>query len=246
MRLLLLTADPEPDAVLPALALLDHLVQHTSPEVTALLETEPHDLTLVDARAIPLRAATLCRLLHDLQTGRPVVAVVTDRDLDAVTREWGVADMVLTAAGPAEVDARLRLAGHRRGMIAASTDLVLGNLVIDEQAHTVRVHDKTIDLTFLEFTLLAHLARHGGRAFSRLELVSQVWGPDFEGSCRTVDVHVRRLRAKLGAPCSGLISTVRNVGYKLNPPDGPAAKPSVSKPMASDQARAPGLGVLAR
>ncbi|QYF75479.1 winged helix-turn-helix domain-containing protein [Cryobacterium sp. PAMC25264] len=88
-------------------------------------------------------------------------------------------------------------------------------VVIDEASYSAKVHGKPLDLTYKEFELLRFLAAHPSRVFTREQLLSEVWGYDYFGGTRTVDVHVRRLRAKLGDQES-LIGTVRNVGYRFN------------------------------
>jgi DNA-binding winged helix-turn-helix (wHTH) protein len=101
-------------------------------------------------------------------------------------------------------------------------------LVIDEGTYTARLRGRPLDLTYKEFELLKYLAQHAGRVFTRAQLLHEVWGYDFFGGTRTVDVHVRRLRAKLGPEHEALIGTVRNVGYKaVRPARGrtPAAEP---------------------
>ncbi|MBO3175885.1 winged helix-turn-helix domain-containing protein, partial [Dermatophilus congolensis] len=88
-------------------------------------------------------------------------------------------------------------------------------------AYTARLAGDLLDLTYKEFELLKHLANHPGRAFTRAQLLQEVWGYDYFGGTRTVDVHIRRLRAKLGHEHEELIATVRNVGYRFNPPGDP-------------------------
>ena len=125
---------------------------------------------------------------------------------------------MLETAGPAEVDARLRLAV---GRLARAVDddipdeIRSGDVSIDEATYTARVSGRILDLTFKEFELLKFLAQHPGRVFSRAQLLQEVWGYDYFGGTRTVDVHVRRLRAKLGPEHEALIGTVRNVGYRF-------------------------------
>ena len=80
------------------------------------------------------------------------------------------------------------------------------------------VKGRVLDLTYKKFELLKHLAQHPGRVFTRAQLLQEVWGYDYFGGTRTVDVHVRRLRAKLGPEHDALIGTVRNVGYRFVPP----------------------------
>ena len=99
--------------------------------------------------------------------------------------------------------------------VAEPTDEIRqGELVIDEANYTAKFRGRSLDLTFKEFELLKYLAGHPGRVFSRAQLLQEVWGYDYFGGTRTVDVHVRRLRAKLG-DAEGLIGTVRNVGYRF-------------------------------
>ncbi|MCP2259387.1 DNA-binding response regulator, OmpR family, contains REC and winged-helix (wHTH) domain [Streptoalloteichus tenebrarius] len=229
--LLLLTNDPRPDAVLPALALLPHTVRPLAPEVSALLEAGPHDAVLVDARGDLVGARGLCRLLANGGVDVPVVAVVPEGSLVAVSADWGVDEILLPTAGPAEVDARLRLVRARRAAAHRGGDgaLQLGDLVIDEATYTARLRGRPLELTYKEFELLKYLAQHAGRVFTRAQLLQEVWGYDFFGGTRTVDVHVRRLRAKLGPEHESLIGTVRNVGYKfVRPPRGArTAEPAV-------------------
>ncbi len=148
--------------------------------------------------------------------------------LVAVNVEWGLDEILLPSTGPAEIDARLRLLVGRRGGIADQESLGkvnLGELVIDEGTYTARLRGRPLDLTYKEFELLKYLAQHAGRVFTRAQLLQEVWGYDFFGGTRTVDVHVRRLRAKLGPEYESLIGTVRNVGYKaVRPARGRAAR----------------------
>ena len=151
----------------------------------------------------------------------PVLLVLTDGGFTAVSRTWGAADVVLATAGPAEIEARLRMIAEtvRHEPEASSTPgrLEAGDLVIDSSAYTARVRGRHLDLTYKEFELLRHLAQNPGRVLSRTQLLQEVWGYDYFGGTRTVDVHVRRLRAKLGSEHDQLIGTVRNVGYRFDP-----------------------------
>ncbi|MFD6857290.1 winged-helix domain-containing protein [Rhodococcus sp. NPDC060086] len=217
MELLLLTSDPNPDAVLPSLSLLAHSVRPVPTEVSSLLEAATADIAIVDARTDLAAARGLCRLLGGVGSAIPVVAVLTEGGLVAVNPEWSLDDILLTGTGPAELDARLRLLLSRSGNAVgteASGRITLGELTIDEDTYTARLRGKPLDLTYKEFELLKYLAQHAGRVFTRAQLLQEVWGYDFFGGTRTVDVHVRRLRAKLGPEHEALIGTVRNVGYK--------------------------------
>lgn len=217
MDLLLLTADPQPESVLPSLSLLPHTVRVAAADVSSLMEAGKSQIVLVDARTDLAAARGLCRLLGSTGTGAPVVAVVGEGGLVAVNGDWGIDDFLLPATGPAEMDARLRLLlvrSHGDTGTDDSGDVTLGDLVIDESTYTARLRGRPLDLTYKEFELLKYLAQNAGRVFTRAQLLQEVWGYDFFGGTRTVDVHVRRLRAKLGSDHEALIGTVRNVGYK--------------------------------
>jgi DNA-binding response OmpR family regulator len=142
-----------------------------------------------------------------------------------MTADWGVDDVLLDTAGPAEVEARPRLAQGRLAAAQSGDDVPdeirTGDLVVDEATYTARVAGRALDLTYKEFELLKFIAQHPGRVFTRAQLLQEVWGYDYFGGTRTVDVHVRRLRAKLGADHEALIGTVRNVGYRFVAPAPP-------------------------
>ena len=116
--------------------------------------------------------------------------------------------------GPAS--ARHRAARHAPAADAPE-EIRSGDLAIDEATYSARLRGRVLDLTFKEFELLKFLAQHPGRVFTRAHLLQEVWGYDYFGGTRTVDVHVRRLRAKLGPEHEALIGTVRNVGYRFVP-----------------------------
>ncbi|RIJ71158.1 DNA-binding response regulator [Nakamurella silvestris] len=218
MDLLLLTADADPSSVLPALDLLPVKMRPAVPEASSLVTSGPYDLVILDARHDLAAARSLCRLLGSGGLAVSILAVVTDGGIVAIGPEWGVSDVVLATAGPAEVHARLRLLAGRTNPAANSGIISLGDLTIEEDTYTARLRGRTLELTYKEFELLKFLAQHPARVFTREQLVTEVWGYDFFGGTRTVDVHVRRLRAKLGPEHEALIGTVRNVGYKMVPP----------------------------
>jgi DNA-binding response OmpR family regulator len=226
MRLVLMTAARQATTeVLPALGLLGHQVRVVAPELSSLLDGDsvaPEDAILVDARHDLIQARALCGLLSSTGVAASLVAVLSEGGLVALSADWGVDDVLLDTAGPAEVDARLKWATARRLAASAPTDgadrgvTQAGELVIDEHSYSAKLRGRPLDLTYKEFELLKYLAQHPGRVFSRAQLLQEIWGYDYFGGTRTVDVHVRRLRAKLGTEHEALIGTVRNVGYKLD------------------------------
>jgi DNA-binding response OmpR family regulator len=215
-----LTSTTQPSAdVLPGLALLPHQVKILAAEGSALLEAPSSDVVLIDGRRELAQARDLCRLIRTTGSLQPVLLIVTEGGLAVVAADWGMDDVLLADAGPAEIDARLRMALGRRD--ARDRDdpeshiIRSGEVVVDEATYTARLGRRTLDLTFKEFELLKYLVQHPGRVFTREQLLQEVWGYDYFGGTRTVDVHVRRLRAKLGPENESLIGTVRNVGYRF-------------------------------
>ena len=227
--LLLLTSALQPSAeVLPGLSLLGHQVKILPAEGSALLEAPDSDLLLIDGRQDLAHARDLCRLIRTTGSDAPVLVVVTEGGLSVVAADWGMDDVLVDTCGPAELEARLRLAV---GRLAARRDaddpeshlIRSGEVTVDESTYTAKLGGRPLDLTFKEFELLKYLVQHPGRVFTREQLLQEVWGYDYFGGTRTVDVHVRRLRAKLGPDNETLIGTVRNVGYRfVLPPKEPA------------------------
>lgn len=219
-HLLLLTKSTQSSVeVLPALALLPHHVKILPAEASALIDAPPSDAVLVDGRHDLAQVRSLTRVIRTTGIECPLVLILTEGGLAVAASDWGMDDVILTTAGPAELEARLRLAMGRVAAGQAGDDeshlIASSGLVVDEATYTAKLEKRTLDLTFKEFELLKFLAQHPGRVFTRQQLLQEVWGYDYFGGTRTVDVHVRRLRAKLGTEHETLIGTVRNVGYRF-------------------------------
>ena len=188
-------------------------------EGAALLEAPDHDLLMVDGRRELAQARDLCRLIRTTGSDQPVILIVTEGGLAVVAADWAMDDVILESAGPAEIDARIRVALGKFALRDSGDGdahiIRSGEVVVDETTYTAKLGGRVLDLTFKEFELLKYLAQHPGRVFTRDQLLQEVWGYDYFGGTRTVDVHVRRLRAKLGTDNESLIGTVRNVGYRF-------------------------------
>jgi DNA-binding response OmpR family regulator len=226
--LLLTSALQSSSDVLPGLSLLSHQVKVLPAEGSALLEAPESDLVLVDGRSDLAHARDLCRLMQTTGADVPVILILTEGGLSVVGADWGMDDVVLGGCGPAELEARIKLAIGRNNARRDANDpdshvIRSGEVVVDDATYTARLGGRPLDLTFKEFELLKFLAQHPGRVFSRQQLLQEVWGYDYFGGTRTVDVHVRRLRAKLGPENETLIGTVRNVGYRFVIPSKNAA-----------------------
>lgn len=143
-----------------------------------------------------------------------VIALLTVEQ--AAGMEWaGVDDFVLFPCTGAEISARMKLLMWKTRSIKADNMIKIDGLVIDMLNYEVSVDGEPVELTYKEYELLRFLAMRRGRVFTRESLLDHVWGYDYYGGTRTVDVHIRRLRAKLGPALENLIETVRNVGYRL-------------------------------
>jgi DNA-binding response OmpR family regulator len=158
----------------------------------------------------------------------PIIVITTEGGLSAINADWGIDDVILDTAGPAEVDARIRIVIGQSAIDNLANDPSLreirsGEVIIDEASYTAKIKGRVLDLTFKEFELLKYLAQHPGRVFTRSQLLQEIWGYDYFGGTRTVDVHIRRLRSKLGPEFEAIIGTVRNVGYRFAAPNNQAS-----------------------
>lgn len=214
MATLLFVSPPRADSEPPVeFGLLSHTMKRASGTDGALTESADVDLVLLDARDDLPWAKNASQSFVNAGLATPVIILLKAAGLSVLSPEWGFHDFVLDRAQPAELDARIRLALVAR---ASSDAIVGGPIVIDEAGYSATLDGKNLDLTYTEFELLKYLVLHPGRVLTREHLLSEVWGYDYYGGTRTVDVHIRRLRAKLGAH-DACISTVRNVGYRFSP-----------------------------
>jgi DNA-binding response OmpR family regulator len=204
-------------AVLPALEYLGHATTSLPLDLASLAHLGGKDLVLIDATRDLSRAQAICRTLRAAGEHEAILVVMPEAGLAGLQPDWGVSDFVLPDASPAEVEARVRLLVLRPDVAEDSPAIRVGELLVDPESYQVRLAGRPLDLTYKEFELLRYLASRPGRVSTRTQLLSEVWGYDFFGGTRTVDVHVRRLRAKLGAEHESMIATIRGVGYKLVP-----------------------------
>ncbi len=196
-----------------ALEAAGHRVALASTEEGARTTANP-SVAVVDAVKDLSRARDTCRALRANTGTLPVMVLVAAESLDALGPDWDIDTFVVEGSADGELVARVRLALGSQVMESSGT-LRVGDLSIDPETYQVRIKGRPLDLTYKEFQLLSFLAQRPGRVWSRQQLLQEVWGYDFFGGTRTVDVHVRRLRAKLGAEHENMIATIRNVGYKL-------------------------------
>lgn len=187
-------------------------------EAGQLVSIHP-DLLLVDATGDMASAEETTRALSlAWEIGLPPILVIVSEDV--VTRfryEIGADDFVVNTASAGEIAARIDQLARRSGRGDSPTVIKIGDLTINPENYQVYVRGRPLDLTYKEFELLKFLAQRPGRVCDRDLLLREVWGYDYYGGTRTVDVHIRRLRAKLGVEHEALIETIRNVGYRMVP-----------------------------
>ena len=186
----------------------------------AMSEREPEDGwagAVVSAVEDPSAAMSICRALRGGDTPlSPLLLIVTQDQLGALeTSEDLFDDFCLAPLVPDEIEARLAHLLWRTGRGKEHDIIVYGPLALNLETYQAVIAGKPLDLTFMEYELLRFLTAHPGKVFTREVLLSRVWGYEYFGGARTVDVHIRRLRAKLGEEHANLIDTVRSVGYRF-------------------------------
>ncbi|MEI7592394.1 MAG: response regulator transcription factor [Actinomycetes bacterium] len=219
MEPLLLFPDPPPPELSQALDLVGFPWNGVANE-SDVDRIEPDDGwsgAIICADSDPETAFAICRALRkrDLPL-EPVLLVISSAQLvDLDLRDDLFDDFCLFPLRPHELEARLKHLFWRTGRGTRPELIEYGDLVLNLETYQAAISGKPLDMTFMEYELLKFLASHPGKVFSRETLLSRVWGYEYYGGARTVDVHVRRLRAKLGEEHANLIQTVRSVGYRF-------------------------------
>ncbi|MEJ7603696.1 MAG: response regulator transcription factor [Kofleriaceae bacterium] len=182
----------------------------------AAVAAKPPTVVIVEAGDdVPRAHKTIKRLRDEGPLVEvPILVAVSVARLPALDFSIGFDDFVLMPIVPAELYARMRQVDWRTATFGSDEILKIDDLVIDIAGYEVRLGGRRIELTHQEFELLRFLGQHRGRVFTREALLERAWGYRYAGGTRTVDIHVRRVRAKLGET-GALIETVRNVGYKM-------------------------------
>ena len=219
MEPLLVFPDPVPSEVAQGLDLGGYPWKAvSSPEAASRLEPEDGWAGAVVCADVDAEAAfTVCRSLRKRDIPlEPVLLVIANHQLDDLElREDLFDDFLIGPAPSTELDARLKHLFFRTGRGTRPELIEYGPLALNLETYQAVCAGRPLDLTYMEYELLKFLAAHPGKVFTRETLLSRVWGYDYYGGARTVDVHIRRLRAKLGEEHANLISTVRSVGYRF-------------------------------
>ncbi len=211
--------DPPPPLLVQTLDLAGYSWKAVA-NASVAAQLEPPDGwagAVVSAEGDAEGAFVICRALRRRDVPvQPVLVLVAGNQLgDLELREDLFDDFCLTPFHPKELEARLRLLAWRAGRATGPEVVEYGDLVINLETYQAAVGGRPLDLTYMEHELLKFFATHPGKVFTRETLLSRVWGYEYYGGARTVDVHVRRLRAKLGDDHAGWIQTVRSVGYRF-------------------------------
>lgn len=215
----LLFPDPAPPDVVRSLDMADYgwIAVSSRDEVTAKEPAGGWTGAIICADAEPDRAWSLCHELRKQDVPiEPLLLLVSGSQLEELgSRPETFDDFLITPFHPKEFDARLKHLLWRAGRGVRPELVEYGPLELNIETYQAQIDGRPLDLTYMEYELLKYLAASPGRVFSREVLLSQVWGYEYYGGARTVDVHIRRLRAKLGEEHAHLIQTIRSVGYKL-------------------------------
>ena len=165
----------------------------------------------------PEGAWAFCRALRRRDAmPSPILLLISGAELGQLEmRDDSFDDFCLTPFHPRELEGRLRHLTYSEGAVTRAELIEYGGLVLNLETYQATFEGNSLDLTFMEYELLKFLAQNPGKVFTREMLLSRVWGYEYYGGARTVDVHVRRLRAKLGEEHANLIQTVRSVGYRF-------------------------------
>jgi DNA-binding response OmpR family regulator len=216
---LLVFPDPPPPLLVQTLDLAGYRWK-AAVNVSAATQAEPREGwagAVVVCDEDPEGAFGMCRALCRRDANLvPVLLLASGAQLaELELREDLFDDFCLSPFHPRELEARLRHLLWRTGRGARPEIVEYGDLVLNLETYQAGLGDRPLDLTYMEYELLKFLATHPGKVFTREQLLSRVWGYEYYGGARTVDVHVRRLRAKLGQEHAGWIQTVRSVGYRF-------------------------------
>lgn len=217
METLLVFPDPPPGELIKTLDLAGYTWKTVHNGADAMQEQESEWAgAVVVADEQPEAAMSVCRTLRRVDPSRPILLLLSGAQLSELeVQHESFDDFCLTPFHPQELESRLRHLFARPGIDDQPQLLEYGTLILNLETYQAVMDGKPLDLTYMEYELLKFFAQHPNKVFSREQLLSRVWGYEYYGGARTVDVHVRRLRAKLGELHANLIQTVRSVGYRF-------------------------------
>jgi len=219
MTPLLVFPDPPPPMLVQTLDLSGQAWKAV-PNISVATASEPAEGwagAIIVCDSDPEGAFGICRALRKRDSVlEPIMLLISGAQLaDLELREDLFDDFCLNPFHPMEFEARLRHLLWRAGRGVKAEIVEYNDLILNLETYQAAIGTKPLDLTYMEYELLKFFVTHPGKVFTREQLLSRVWGYEYYGGARTVDVHVRRLRAKLGEERANLIQTVRSVGYRF-------------------------------
>jgi two-component system, OmpR family, response regulator RegX3 len=199
-------------------------IAETGPDALAQFDRDGADLVLLDLMLPGLSGTEVCRKLRQRSNVPVIMVTAKDTEIDKVVGlEIGADDYVTKPYSARELVARVRAVLRRHGNLEPLEEQVLscGSIRMDVERHVVTVNGHPVQMPLKEFELLELLLRNSGRVLTRMQLIDRVWGNDYVGDTKTLDVHIKRLRAKIEADPADpkFLLTVRGLGYRLEPPD---------------------------
>lgn len=215
------SGDEEANGLTSEIRRRGHILQATDDieEALSSMGRPGADVVLIDAASGSLTNEDVKQLVWECgrKQGTRVMAILSERQLRNYDLNLGFHDFIVHPCTPLELATRVDQALWRNGQVTSESEgmVTVGDLVIDVTRYRVFLSGKTVELTFKEYELLKFLATNSDVVFSREALLNRVWGYDYFGGTRTVDVHIRRLRSKIEDPGHSFIETVRNVGYRF-------------------------------
>ena len=187
-------------------------------EGLAAMEREKPDLAVFDWMLPGMDGVSAIKRIRRTDTGMPILLLTArDKELDIVIGLDGGADDYMTKPfGVLELSARIRTLLRRRSKAPVTEDVISQDIIsVDRKTREVTVDGARVELTLKEFELLTYLLENKARVVTREELLNHIWGYDYDGETRTLDMHIRTLRQKLGAEAGAMVKTIRGVGYRL-------------------------------
>ncbi len=219
MEPILVSPDPPPPLLAQTLDLAGYAWKACANASVASANEPPDGWggAIIVADEDPESAFMMCRSIRKRDASvEPLLLIVSGAQLDELEQRSDLFDdFCMSPFHPKELEARLHHLFWRAGRGSRPEIVEYGDLVLNLETYQAALGDRPLDLTYMEYELLKFFATHPGKAFTREQLLSRVWGYEYYGGARTVDVHVRRLRAKLGEEHASLIQTVRSVGYRF-------------------------------
>ena len=204
------------DALKKETNFVTYFISKNGISMSAIVEKEP-DLIVINPKSTYFEMMDLYYSIKKEQSiqDTPIILLMDENEMKLADLPSGIQEVLYRPLRMAEALARINLLFKRIHKVDKKNVIQRGKMSMDVSKYEVRIDDRKIDLTFTEFELLKFLCTNPGTVFTREVLLNKVWGYEYYGGTRTVDVHIRRLRSKIEGKSATFIETVRNIGYKF-------------------------------